>query len=161
MVELSASVEFLVVGGAPSILSHLLGCLFLALYYSCSHTWREMGKEREEGRCGFLSRICSQQDPVVAENATWEQVAAVSQLPFSFFSLQVELQELDQVVLQEVEALDGRETCTQCQVNTQRTLFFKNLLQRGQENAPELNTSMPIKDGSGECLHLPVQVTRY
>ena len=76
---LSASVEFLVVGVAPSILSHLLGCLFLALYYSCSHTWREMGKEREEGRCGFLSRICNQQDPVIAENS-WGQVAPDSPL---------------------------------------------------------------------------------
>ena len=73
---LSASLEFLVLGGVPAILCHLLGCLFLALYYSCSHTWREIGKEREEGRCRgcsrckrcrFLSRICNQQDPVVAE----------------------------------------------------------------------------------------------
>ena len=53
LVGLSVSVEFLVVGGSPAILTHLLGCLFLALYYSCSHTWREiMGKEREEeGGC--------------------------------------------------------------------------------------------------------------
>ena len=80
--ELPASVEFLVVGGVPSILSHLLGCLFLALYYSCSHTWREIGKEREEGRCGFLSRICNQQDPVIAENPSWEQVDPVPSLLF-------------------------------------------------------------------------------
>ena len=64
---LSAGSEFLVVGGCPAILTHLLGCLFLALYYSCSHTWREIGKERETGRWGFLSRICNQLDPVVAE----------------------------------------------------------------------------------------------
>ena len=64
---LSASFEYLVVGGCPAILSHLLGCLFLALYYSCSHTWREMGQERETGRWGFFSRICNQLDPVVAE----------------------------------------------------------------------------------------------
>merc|ERR1712018_920644 len=71
---LPASVEFLVVGGVPSILSHLLGCLFLALYYSSSHPWREMGKEREKSKCGFLSRICIQQDPVVAENPSLDQV---------------------------------------------------------------------------------------
>ena len=80
---LSASVEFLLVGGGPAILTHLLGCLFLALYYSCSHTWREIGKEREEGRCGFLSRICNQQDPVIAENPSLEQVAPVSQFLFA------------------------------------------------------------------------------
>ena len=79
---LSASLEFLLVGGGPAILTHLLGCLFLALYYSCSHTWREIGKEREEGRCRFLSRICNQQDPVVAENPSWEQVDPLS--PFLF-----------------------------------------------------------------------------
>ena len=82
---LPASVEFLVVGGALSILSHLLGCLFLALYYSKSHTWREMGKEREVGKCGFISRICNQQDPVVAENPSWEQVTTIP--PFVFFKI--------------------------------------------------------------------------
>ena len=100
---LPASVEFLVVGGALSILSHLLGCLFLALYYSKSHTWREMGKEREVGKCGFISRICNQQDPVVAENPSWEQVTTIPPLPFSKFCLQVELKELRALVNQQTQ----------------------------------------------------------
>jgi hypothetical protein len=94
--KLPASVEFLVVGGVPSILSHLLGCLFLALYYYCSHTWREMGKEREEGRCSFLSRAFNQQDPVIAENPSSEQVELQEALgnQLSCPNCQVVLQEL-------------------------------------------------------------------
>ena len=68
--ELSASLEFLVVGGIPAILCHLLGCFFLGLHYCCSHTWREIDKEREEGKYGFLFRIFNQKDPVKAEQAT-------------------------------------------------------------------------------------------
>ena len=78
--DLPASLEFLVVGGGPAILCHLLGCLFLRFYYSSVHVWREMDKEREEGRCGFLSctRICNQKDPVKAEDLSKEQVSPVS-----------------------------------------------------------------------------------
>ena len=68
--DLPASLEFLVVGGGPAILCHLLGCIFMALYYSSVHAWREIGKEREEGRYGFLSRIRNQTDPVKAEQVT-------------------------------------------------------------------------------------------
>ena len=64
-----------------------------------------MGKEREEGRCGFLSKICNQQDPVRAENLFWEQVALVVSLPCSFFCLQVELQELEALVDQKTPSI--------------------------------------------------------
>ena len=33
--KLSASQEFLVIGGGPAVLSHILGGVFLILYYSC------------------------------------------------------------------------------------------------------------------------------
>ena len=85
----------------------------LALYYFCSHTWREMGKEREEGRCGFLSKICNQQDPVRAENLFWEQVALVVSLPCSFFCLQVELQELEALVDQKTPSIREQVNSTQ------------------------------------------------
>ena len=97
---LSASLEFLVVGGGPAILCHLLGCLFLGLHYSFSHTWREIDQEREEGRCRFLSRICNQTDPVEAEYSSWEQATSILSLLILSFSDQVELQEVEALVNQ-------------------------------------------------------------
>ena len=74
--NLTASLEFLVVGGGPAIFCHLLGSTFLVILYSSS-MWREMDKEEREGKCGFLSRICNQQDPVLAETPSWEEVAQI------------------------------------------------------------------------------------
>ena len=99
--ELSASLEFLVVGGFPAILCHILGCLFLRLYYSSVHVWREMDKEREElpswtriwtrREKSFLSwtRICNQKDPVEAEDLSREQVSPVSVFVFDPFPLRL------------------------------------------------------------------------
>ena len=72
---LPANLEFLLVGGGPAILCHLLGCFFLALHYAFTHTWRRMGDERGFGKYGFFSRISHQQNSVVAETPFWEQVA--------------------------------------------------------------------------------------
>ena len=53
--------------------------------FPCTHTWREVGKERETCCCGFFTRICNQQDPVVAETSSWEEVSLV--FPFFFVLL--------------------------------------------------------------------------
>ena len=77
----SAAAEFLILGAAPALLCHLLSCLLLTAYYRKAHNWRQIGGERDLECCCFcfarLGRLCSQENPVVGEIPTWEQVAAV------------------------------------------------------------------------------------
>ena len=75
-----AAQEFLILGGAPSILCHLVSCGLLVIYYRCTHTWREVGGERDLKCCccccclSPIGRLCSQGNPVVGEVPIWEQV---------------------------------------------------------------------------------------
>ena len=82
--DLTASQEFLLVFAAPAALCHALNCLFMLAYYSCTHTFREVGSEREErctlgcccGRCslGRLGRLFHQGEAI---RVTYHQVRAV------------------------------------------------------------------------------------
>ena len=95
--NLPASLEFLVVGGGPAIFCHILGSTFLVIFYS-SGMWREMDKEeRETGRCGFLSRICNQQDPIVAEIPAWEEESSSCFVLLFLFLVQVELHQVEAI----------------------------------------------------------------
>ena len=74
-----AAQEFLVLGGAPSLLCHLISCLLLICYYRCSHTWRSLGTERDLKSCCWcpcpsVGRLCFRGNPVVGEIPFWEQV---------------------------------------------------------------------------------------
>ena len=112
--NLTASLEFLVVGGAPAIFCHILGSIFLVIFYSTS-MWREMDKEeRETGKCGFLSRICNQQNPIVAEIPAWEEVS----YSYSFFLLLFPI--ITQVELQQAEATDDQHISAREQVRIEK-----------------------------------------
>ena len=74
-----AAQEFLILGGAPSLLCHLISCLLLICYYRCSHTWRSLGTERDLKSCCWcpcpsVGRLCFRGNPVVGEIPFWEQV---------------------------------------------------------------------------------------
>ena len=75
-----AAEEFLILGGAPSILCFLISCLLLTMYYRLTHTWREVGGERDLKCCCFcccfspIGRLCDKGTPVIGEVPVWEQV---------------------------------------------------------------------------------------
>ena len=71
-----AAQEFLIVGGLPALLCHLVSCLLLVMYYRCSHTWRKVsgGRDLNCCCCVTIGRLCSQKNPVVGEIPFWEQV---------------------------------------------------------------------------------------
>ena len=75
--------EFLLLGGAPALLSHLLSGVLLTIYYRCSHTWREIGSDINCRRCccccyccccPSIGRLCSQKNPITGEIPFWEKV---------------------------------------------------------------------------------------
>ena len=75
--DLSPRQEFLLLGGAPALLCHLLSGVLLTIYYRCSHTWRDIGSHRDVKClcCSSIGRICSQENPIVPEIPFWELVS--------------------------------------------------------------------------------------
>ena len=87
-----AAQEFLILGGAPSLLCHLISCILLISYYRCSHTWRSIGTERDLKSCCWcpcpcpsIGRLCYQRNPILGEIPFWEQVRGTFKL-HSIFS---------------------------------------------------------------------------
>ena len=85
-----AAEEFLMFGGAPAILCYLFSCLVLTCYYRCTHTWRDVGGERDIKCkyccCPSIGRLCFQENPVVGEIPFWEKVRDVSSYLLSHFT---------------------------------------------------------------------------
>ena len=76
--DLSPRQEFLLLGGAPALLCHLLSGVLLTIYYRCSHTWRNIGSHRDVKNClccSSIGRIWSQENPIVPEIPFWELVS--------------------------------------------------------------------------------------
>ena len=75
--DLSSRQEFLLLGGAPALLCHLLSGVLLTIYYRCSHTWRNIGSHRDVKClcCSSIGRIWSQENPIVPEIPFWELVS--------------------------------------------------------------------------------------
>ena len=81
--DLTSRQEFLLFGGAPAILSHILSGVLLTIYYRCSHTWRNIGSQRDVKPCichkcfccPSIGRIWSQENPIVPEIPFWELVS--------------------------------------------------------------------------------------
>ena len=73
-----AAEEFLIFGGAPAILCYLFSCLVLTCYYRSTHTWRDVGGERDIKCkyccCPSIGRLCFQENPVIGEIPFWEKV---------------------------------------------------------------------------------------
>ena len=82
--ESLAAQEFLLFCMLPAVFCFLVSCLLLACYYRCTHTWREVGSDRDINCrrcccccycccCPSLGRLCWQENPISGEIPFWEQ----------------------------------------------------------------------------------------
>jgi len=73
--------EFLLFVGLPSIISHVFGCLLLALFYNQCHTFSSLAKTREKECCSCsccwstsvcLCITCDPEEAIKVERGPWE-----------------------------------------------------------------------------------------
>ena len=73
--------EFLLFVGLPSIISHVFGCLLLALFYNQCHTFSSLAKTREKECCSCsccwstsvcLCITCDPEEAIKVEKGLWE-----------------------------------------------------------------------------------------
>ena len=77
---------------------------------------------RETGKCGFLSRIYNQKNPIVAEIPAWEEVSS----SYSFLLLLFPF--LTQIELQQAEAIDDQHISAREQVRIEKDNLIFALL---------------------------------